>query len=166
MIMRHAAALPHASRDADRPLTPKGRVTASDAGEFLRSLGVVPDYVLLSPALRCTETWDELRSTLHPPEDVVEVVDDRMYAASADSVLQALRSVPETARTVLVIGHNPSMSYVASVLADADGPMEVLQQLLNGLLPGALAVYETESAWAGLDMLGARPTYFHDGSTA
>jgi phosphohistidine phosphatase len=164
--MRHAEAQPHADHDVDRPLTDRGRTTAAEAGEFLRSIGVVPDYVLLSPALRCTQTWERLRRTLQPGDDVVEVVDERMYAASAESVLEALRSVPETAHTVLVIGHNPSMAYVASVLADADGPMEVLQQLLNGLLPGAFAVYETSSAWAGLDMLGARPTHFHNGSTA
>ncbi|GAA1923358.1 histidine phosphatase family protein [Nocardioides marmoribigeumensis] len=166
VIMRHAAAAPHASNDADRPLTSRGRSTAAEAGEFLRSIGVVPDHVLVSPARRCTETWAHLRAALDPPDGLVEVVDDRIYAASADSVLEVLRSVPETAHTVLLIGHNPSVAYVASVLADADGPMEVLQQLLNGMLPGALAVYETSAAWAGLDMLGAKPTHFHDGSAS
>ena len=162
VIMRHAAAAPHASHDADRPLTPKGRSTAREAGAFLRSIDVVPDHVLVSPALRCTETWQQVREALAPLDGLVEVVDDRIYAAAADSGLAVLRSVPESARTVLLIGHNPSVAYVASVLADADGPMEVLQHLLNGMLPGALAVYETTSDWAGLDMLGARPTHFHD----
>jgi phosphohistidine phosphatase len=122
--------------------------------------------VLVSPARRCTETWAHVRRTLQPGEDTVEVVDDRIYAAAPDSLLEVLRSVPASARTVMLVGHNPSIAYVASVLADADGPMEIMQELLNGLLPGALAVYETSSEWADLDMLGARPTHFRDGSTA
>jgi phosphohistidine phosphatase len=166
VIMRHAAALPHAATDAERPLTPKGRQTAAEAGRFLRSIGVVPDHVLVSPALRCRETWEHLEPAVGPGEDCTVVVQDAIYAAAPDSLLSVLRTVPEGARTVLLIGHNPAVAYVASVLADADGPIEILQSLLNGLLPGALAVYETSSAWAGLDMLGARPTHFHGGSTA
>ncbi len=165
MIMRHAAALPHA-RDRDRELTPKGRTTAEEAGDYLRSIGVVPDHVLVSPARRCTETWDHVRRTLGTGEDTSVVVDERIYAAAPESILEVLRSVPEAARSVLLIGHNPAVAYVASVLAGADGPIEVLQQLLNGLLPGALAVYETDTEWARVDSLGARPTHFREGSTA
>ena len=164
--MRHAAAVPHAPTDADRPLTPKGRQTAAKAGRFLRSIGVVPDHVLVSPALRCRETWEHLGPAVEPAEDCAVVVQEAIYAAAPDSLLSVLRAAPADARTVLMIGHNPAVAYVASVLADADGPMEILQSLLNGLLPGALAVYETTSAWADLDMLGAVPTHFHDGSTA
>ncbi len=164
--MRHAAAVPHAATDAERALTEKGRAVATEAGAFLRSLGVEPDHVLVSPALRCTQTWDEVKRALRPGDDVVEVVEDRIYAAAPDSLLDVLRAVPDSARTVVLVGHNPSVAYVASVLADADGPLEVMQALLNGMLPGAVAVYETDQPWAELDMLGARPTHFHDGSTA
>ncbi len=163
--MRHAEAHPHADRDVDRPLTPRGRATAAEAGEFLRSIGVVPDHVLLSPAVRCTETWDEVARGLGHPADVRVSLEQGVYAAAPDSLLLVLRAVPDTARTVLLIGHNPSVAYLASVLADADGSTEVLQQLLNGLLPGAFAVYETSVAWSDLDMLSALPTHFRDGSS-
>jgi phosphohistidine phosphatase len=163
--MRHAAAQPHASSDAERPLTPKGQTTATQAGEFLRAIDVVPDHVLVSPAQRCTETWEHVRLGLGAVEGTVRVVDHRIYSASPDSLLEVLRSAPAEARTVMLIAHNPAVAYVASVLADADGPIEVMQEMLHGLLPGALAVYETDLAWADLDMMGARATHFHDGST-
>ena len=163
--MRHAAALPHA-HDAARPLTPKGQVVAAEAGEFLRPIGVVPDHVMVSPALRCTATWEHVARTLQPGEDTVVSVEHGIYAAAPDSLLTVLRSVPASARTVMMVGHNPSVAYLASVLADTDGPIEVLQHLLNGLLPGALAVYETAMPWSELDMLGACPTHFPQGSTA
>jgi len=165
VIMRHAAALPHAHTDAERPLTPKGQTVAAQAGEYLRSIGVVPDLVLVSPARRCTETWEHVRRSLQPLNGTAEVVDPRIYASSPETLLEVLRSVPADAGTVLLIGHNPAIAYVASVLADADGPLEIMQEMLNGLLPGALAVYETGLAWAELDMLGARAMHFHDGST-
>ena len=162
--MRHAEAQPHAAQDADRALTPRGRATAAEAGEFLRSIGVVPDHVLVSPAVRCTQTWDAVSGALEPGDDVDVSVEQGVYAAAPHSLLLVLRGVPESARTVLVIGHNPSVAYLASVLADADGSTEVLQELLNGLRPGALAVYETSVPWAELDMLCARPTHFREGS--
>jgi phosphohistidine phosphatase len=162
--MRHAEAQPHADHDVDRPLTDRGRATAAEAGEFLRSIGVVPDHVLVSPALRCTETWDEVSVTVGATEQTHVSVEQGVYAAAPDSLLLVLRAVPADARTVLLIGHNPSVAYLASVLADADGSTEILQQLLNGLLPGALAVYETSVPWAELDMLCALPTHFRDGS--
>ena len=163
--MRHAEAEPHALRDLDRPLTERGRAAAAEAGEFLRSLGFVPDHVLVSPARRCTETWESLAVGLGVPSDAPVSLEQGVYAAAPDSLLLVLRGVPEHARSVLLIGHNPSVAYLASVLADADGSIEVLQQLLNGLLPGALAVYETRAPWAELDMLGALPTHFRDGTS-
>jgi phosphohistidine phosphatase len=163
--MRHAAAQPHVSSDAERPLTPKGQTTATQAGEFLRAIDVVPDHVLVSPAQRCPETGEHVRLGLGAVEGTVRVVDHRIYSASPDSLLEVLRSAPAEARTVMLIAHNPAVAYVASVLADADGPIEVMQEMLHGLLPGALAVYETDLAWADLDMMGARATHFHDGST-
>lgn len=162
--MRHAEAQAHADRDVDRPLTERGRATAAEAGEFLRSIGIVPDHVLLSPAVRCTETWDEVSGGLQAPEQTTVSLEQGVYAAAPDSLLLVLRGVPADARTVLLIGHNPSVAYLASVLADADGSTEILQELLNGLLPGALAVYETSVPWSELDMLCALPTHFRDGS--
>ena len=164
--MRHAEAQPLADHDADRPLTDRGRATAAEAGEFLRSIGIVPDHVLLSPAVRCTETWDEVSRALRTDSETEVSLEPAVYAAAPDSLLLVLRRVPAEARTVLLIGHNPAVAYVASVLADADGSTEILQELLNGLMPGALAVYETSVPWAELDMLCALPTHFRDGSTS
>ena len=164
--MRHAEAQPHADADIDRPLTDRGRAAAAEAGEFLRSIGIEPDHVLLSPAVRCVETWDEVGKVLQCSQEPQVTLEQGVYAAAPDSLLLVLRGVPESARTVLLIGHNPSVAYLASVLADADGSTEILQELLNGLLPGALAVYETSVPWAELDMLCALPTHFRDGTSS
>jgi phosphohistidine phosphatase len=163
--MRHAAAAPHATSDAERSLTPRGRTSATQAGAFLRDLGVRPDHVLVSPAVRCTETWELVRAELGPGPEIVEQVEEGLYASAPDSLLDVLRAAPDEARTVMLVGHNPSVAYLASVIADADGPMEVMQSLLNGMLPGAVAVYETDLPWRELDMLGARATHVLEGAS-
>ena len=66
---------------------------------------------------------------------------------------------------VCALGLNPAVAYLASVLADAEGPMALMQQLLNGLRPGALAVYVPAVPWPSLDMLSARLTHFHEPGT-
>lgn len=160
--MRHAAAVPHAVADVERPLTDRGREAAVEAGAFLRRIEVLPDHVLVSPAARCVQTWEALRESVGGGAEVQADVNPALYAAAPEALVEQMRLVPESARTVLLIGHNPAVAYLASVLADADGPMAVMQQLLNGLRPGALAVYVPTVPWSSLDMLGARLTHFHE----
>jgi len=100
--------------DHDRPLAPRGHKAAMRMRRWVSDNGVWPELVLCSPALRARSTLDLVLPGLGAPR--VEV-DAAVYLASAESLLQRLRSAhPDVAR-VLVVGHNPGLHDLACVLA-------------------------------------------------
>lgn len=100
--------------DHDRPLNKRGRLAAKDIGEWLAQHGYLPDLVLCSTAARTTETWEIMATAL--PNSVATQFDRSLYLASPDVLLNALKAV-ETAKSVLLIGHNPGISLAATAFA-------------------------------------------------
>ena len=117
VIMRHAkAASPERTADVDRPLTSRGHADAAAAGPWLRHRGFVPDVVLCSPAKRARQTWEAIGVT------GADVRYDRsLYLATALELLDVLTEVEDEARTVLVVGHNPALSQLSSLLDPVRG---------------------------------------------
>ena len=71
---------------------------------------MAPELVLCSPATRTRETLDAIRVALGGPEVRFE---ERLYAASDDELLDALRGVDPGVGSVLVIAHNPGLEDLA-----------------------------------------------------
>ena len=159
--MRHAKAEPYADTDAARRLTARGRDEAASAGARLAELGHVPDRALVSSATRTRETWAAVREACRA--DAVEEFSDELYAGSPDSVLEAVRLVPDDTNTCIYIGHNPTAAHLAARLDDGEADPEVLQGLLAGFPTAAFAVFELSGGWAELHEATARLTHFHAG---
>lgn len=143
VVLRHAkAARQPSQRDADRPLTGRGRRDAAAAGRWLRESGLAPDVVLCSAAVRTTQTWEHVRAALGAAgERAAASFSLRLYQACADELLQAIREAPDSARVVLAVGHNPAAAQLAADLTGQEG------------LPfptAALAVIAFSGSWAGL----------------
>jgi phosphohistidine phosphatase len=110
--------------DRDRPLAPRGRRAAKAIARHLREQGIEPELVLCSTALRTRETLDRIEPALGTPAIRVE---GELYGASADALLERLRSVPDAVGSVMLIGHNPGLQELALVLArrsDTVGELE------------------------------------------
>ncbi|OWW22559.1 SixA phosphatase family protein [Noviherbaspirillum denitrificans] len=94
--------------DAARELTEKGRRQARKMAEWLNR--ILPDdcRILSSPAMRTVQTVEALGRKFKT---------DRALAtdASAEGILQAA-GWPDAEGTVLVVGHQPTLGYVASLL--------------------------------------------------
>src|SRR5258708_38987426 len=92
------------------------RVTPA-AGRWLRESGYVPDLVICSTALRARETWQLAEEELgvHPRT----TFEQRAYGASATELLELARQTPSGIRTLMIVGHEPSMSDLALDLASA-----------------------------------------------
>jgi phosphohistidine phosphatase len=135
--------------DHDRPLAKRGRRAAEDVGGLLRESGLAPDLVLCSTATRTRQTLELLGIG---GADVR--LEDRLYGAGEDELLDLVRELPEGAATVLVIGHNPGLHDLALRLATAaSGPAA---DHLRGRFPtAALAVFEADG-WAELARGGGR----------
>jgi phosphohistidine phosphatase len=104
--------------DRERPLARRGRRDAKRIARHLARLPIPPELVLCSAAERTRETLELLRPELAATSTVR--LEEELYAASADELLERIRAVPEAVASVMVIGHNPGLQRLARALA-SDG---------------------------------------------
>jgi phosphohistidine phosphatase len=115
-LLRHAKSGDDGTvaRDFDRPLNAKGRRAARAVGRHMRDEGLRFDAVIASPALRVAETIDELSGgigrTLTPNWE------KRIYLASPDDLLEVVRTAPDEADSLLLVGHNPGLEELVLML--------------------------------------------------
>jgi len=159
--MRHAKAEAVAAADHERRLTARGVRDATEAGVWARSAGVLPDHAFVSDAARAHETWSAFSAAADL--DVVPELDPGLYTAGPDGALEVLRTAPDDALTVMVVGHNPTMAHLVHLLDDGGADPEVFSALSADFPTCAVAVLEAPGAWRDLDLAGARITAFHVG---
>ena len=70
---------------------------------------------------------------------------------------------PVTLRTVVVVGHNPTMALLATLLDDGEGDEEASNSVTLGFPTSALAVFSYDGDWADLDEASARVVAYHVG---
>jgi len=157
--MRHAKAEQGGPSDFERPLAGRGVSDAGAAGAWLASLGVSPDYALVSAALRTRETWEAVASGAS--WTLSAVLDEGLYAAGPETALDLLRALDPAVESVVMVGHNPTMAYLASLLDDGTGDTDAGNALATGFPTSALAVFAYDGPWSDLDPASARLTAFH-----
>jgi phosphohistidine phosphatase len=162
LLMRHAKSswddkdLP----DHARPLNARGRAAAASMREALESLGLAPDLVLVSSALRTRQTLAALEPWAETP--LVEPM-DALYLADATRLLGVLREVKETVRSAMVIAHNPGLHELAVRLVGAHAMTYAnpdLRRLAEGYPTGAVAEFTIPGPWSTLDSGGGRLVRF------
>ncbi|WP_439595079.1 SixA phosphatase family protein [Falsiroseomonas sp.] len=158
LLLRHAKSSWDDPRLSDhaRPLNARGRRAAVAMGAAMRDLGLAPDIVLVSSARRTLQTLEALAPLEGPP--LVEPMDD-LYLAAWPSLLDVLRGVRETARSVLLLGHNPGLHDLAMALAGpaamaAATPMT--RRLADGYPTGTLTEFSIALPWNRLEAGGGR----------
>jgi phosphohistidine phosphatase len=118
LLLRHAKSSRDdpSIADHERPLSKRGRKAEETMRRMMRSDGLVPDLVLVSPGRRTMETLAALHSWDKPP-----LIDgkEELYLATAPGMLQILRNVGDRVRSVLLIGHNPGLHDLAVLLVGA-----------------------------------------------
>ncbi|MGK5679994.1 SixA phosphatase family protein [Actinoplanes sp. URMC 104] len=152
VILRHAKAeTPDARPDFDRRLTTAGQTDADAAGAWLADGSLHPDLVLCSPATRTRQTWQGVSIAMaqgRPGGGTPEVhYEQSLYDGGPTEVFDLLRKVPESARTVLVVGHNPTVSAV-SLLMIPDEQYDGVEVVLK---TAGLAVHRAEGSWASTE---------------
>ncbi|WP_242152137.1 SixA phosphatase family protein [Sphingomonas sp. BAUL-RG-20F-R05-02] len=102
------------ARDFDRPLNGKGKRAAAMVGRHLRDLRLSFDHVVASPAVRVMETLDEIERGYGRALGIGW--DRRLYLASAETLLDLIQALPDTAADVLLVGHNPGLEDLVLML--------------------------------------------------
>lgn len=146
--------------DHARPLNARGRRAAQAMAAAMRDLGLSPDVVFVSSARRTLQTLEAISPFADSP--LVEPMDD-IYLASWPRLLEVLRRAPETARSVMLIGHNPGLQDLALALAGpagmATGPAAA-RRMAEAFPTCALAEFAIASPWQGLAEGGGRLVRF------
>lgn len=120
--MRHLILFRHAKSDwdadyeddHDRPLAKRGRKAARVMGEFLRDVGMAPDMLLSSSALRARSTA-ELAMEAGSWRVELEAT-GALYLVSPLAAIDVVRQIPGDCSTVVLVGHEPTWSECAGAL--------------------------------------------------
>jgi phosphohistidine phosphatase len=140
-LLRHAKSSWDDPRafDHERPLAPRGERAATRMAEHLVRAEVSPVLVLCSSARRTRQTLE----TIKPAFDARTMVriDDSLYGADADELLDRLRRISADVGSVMMIGHNPGLHDLALELS-GDGDAAALRQLDTQFPTGALATID------------------------
>jgi phosphohistidine phosphatase len=156
LLMRHAKSdYPEGVPDHDRPLAPRGIRQAGLAGDWLRANAPTVDAVLCSTATRARQT---LANT---GIDAPVRYSERLYGATPGTMIEEISETADDVATLLVIGHEPTMSSLALILADDDGTDVAAVERISTKFPtSAIATLAVPGPWKGLEPRRAALTGF------
>lgn len=137
VLMRHSAAA-NGSPDHGRKLAAEGR---NQSKERARDLAAYPfDRAIVSDAERAKETYNLLNL------DIPEVAyDPQIYYGSHQDIVDKVRALPDTVTTVLIVGHEPTISHSAAILGQSSARVH---EVRAGVSTATAIVLDFES-WGG-----------------
>jgi phosphohistidine phosphatase len=146
MLLRHAKTETDApsGRDKDRRLDDRGHRDAAQIGDWIAHHPPFPNIVLVSPAVRATQTWDiawdAMKDRVAPPQ--VELLPE-LYGAAPAQLLQTIRTatIPDSPKSLMLVGHNPGMHEIALMLMGS-GEQASRKALADNLPTAGLAVFD------------------------
>jgi phosphohistidine phosphatase len=154
LLMRHAKAevgLP-GQRDFDRPLAARGREDASRMGGVLAKNRAVPGAIVASPAARAKQTAEIAAQAMRFDGSIRLVA--ALYDAPGEAWLEALRALPASCESALVVAHSPGVAEAAALLCAASpGSFDVPTA-------GVLALHDPVDRWRDLEEGGAVLRWF------
>jgi len=163
VLMRHAkSAYPDGVADRDRPLAPRGEREAELAGDRLRDGALVDPSVQAVLCSSATRTRQTLACTgIEAPVHF----DERLYGATPGAIIAEINDTDTTfgfdVRTLLVVGHEPSMSQLALGLSGAEGTnMAAVERISVKYPTSAIAVLRVTGPWASVEPGSAALTSF------
>jgi phosphohistidine phosphatase len=138
IVLRHAKSdWSGGEPDERRPLAERGRRQAPEAGRWLAENLETIDLAVVSPAERARSTWKLASAELDDPPTAR--IDERVYAASVDELVEVVQELPDDVRTAALVGHNPGIEELVGALTGTWAPMPT----------SALAVIAVAGTWSG-----------------
>jgi phosphohistidine phosphatase len=93
----------------------RGRDDAPKIGRYIQKEGYGPDLILSSTSQRTRETVELVSDELSGKRRVDYL--EALYLAEPEVMLSIIRLAPDKMKSVMVVGHNPGLEQVASLLA-------------------------------------------------
>ena len=114
-LLRHAKAQPADGNveDYDRTLMLSGIQDGAAMARYLRKADYRVDAIICSAAARTTQTAELVLHELTAEIDYRE----NLYLADPARILAAVRAMPASVSSLMVVGHNPGLEECATLLA-------------------------------------------------
>ncbi len=141
-LLRHGIAVdpsaPDFARDAERPLTPKGRRRLRQIAEAMGALKISFDLILSSPYVRAKQTAEIVAKAMKRRKKL-KFTDELTPGGNPRSVIEQLNDLRPRPKNILLVGHEPYLSKLIALLTAGNTGMEI------DLKKGSLCKLETES---------------------
>ena len=141
MLLRHAKSdwSTPGQRDHERPLSPRGRESATKMGAYMVRHALIPDLIVASTAKRVVETLDLLAAAFE--QEPRQIAEGAIYEAGPNALLDLIKQTPRAIHSLMMVGHNPGLGELAALLI-ASGEVEARQRLLEKFPTAGLAVID------------------------
>lgn len=140
VVLRHAKSdWSGDEADLERPLAPRGRRQAPEAGAWLAAHHPAIDLAVVSPAARARTTWELASAELADPPPVR--IEEAVYAAWGHELRAVVAGLPAEGSTVVLVGHNPGVEDLVEALTGDSVTMPT----------SAIAVLTWDGAWSDAD---------------
>ncbi|MEM6973826.1 MAG: histidine phosphatase family protein [Pseudomonadota bacterium] len=118
ILLRHAKSswADETLEDHERPLNRRGKAAAPLIGAWLWRHGYRPDRALVSSSRRTRQTLKRMRAA--EPGFPEAQLEPRLYHADPGVMFEILGEQPDSATSILLLGHQPGLSAFARRLAN------------------------------------------------
>jgi phosphohistidine phosphatase len=115
ILIRHAkSSWKHNLPDHKRPLKSRGKNDAKLLAKHLKSAGFIqPDKIVISDAVRAKQTSEIFIKYLNW-ESIDTYLNHDLYDFSGEMAFNVIASTPNTIDTLVIFGHNPTFTLLAS----------------------------------------------------
>jgi phosphohistidine phosphatase len=142
-LLRHGIAVepgtPGYENDSERPLIPKGERRLRAVAAAMEKLELSFDLILSSPFIRAWQTAEIVAGELKLRKQI-KISDELVPGGNPKELIQALNELKPEPENVLLVGHEPSLSRLISLLVsgNADAAIEMKKGGLCKLEAGEL----------------------------
>ncbi len=122
-VLRHAKSSwnDESLSDFERPLNERGKKAAPFMGEFMKKNDFAPDLIISSPAERAKQTAELVKKAANFEAEIR--FNEKIYEASPLRLLEVVSQTDASAKTLMLVGHNPGFEGLVRVLAGENARM-------------------------------------------
>lgn len=137
-LVQHGEAKSEAE-DPERPLTEEGKQTVESVARYVASLGLDVAEVIHSGRLRAKQTAEIFAKHLSP----AQAVRDERGLDPLDDPQEAKRLIQQAERPLMIVGHLPHLSRLASLLILGTTENEIIRFKMGGVV----CLGESDNRW-------------------
>lgn len=138
-ILRHAEAV-SGYDDINRELSVNGYRQAAALGKTLAEEKHQIDKMIISSATRTLSTAELVAEQIKFDKNLIEAHKE-LYNATVRVWLQKIQEIDENTKNLMLVGHNPHISYLVELLSG---------EAFDGLGTAHLALLETDEKWQSI----------------